>query len=187
MNEKEILRKSILNALKTMTDDELEQRAEPLYERFMQQPIIQDAKTVALTISMAHELPTRPLIEKLWSLSKTIVVPRVSCSKARLMDFYILSSFENLVTSSFGVLEPDLTTAKQIDKALIDVTVVPGVAFNNKGYRIGYGGGYYDTFLEKYPSIATISLLYDFQLHQKVHEEPHDQRVDYLIIEGDNG
>ncbi|GAK06480.1 5-formyltetrahydrofolate cyclo-ligase [Geomicrobium sp. JCM 19038] len=85
------------------------------------------------------------------------------------------------------MLEPDLTTAKQIDKALIDVTVVPGVAFNNKGYRIGYGGGYYDTFLEKYPSIATISLLYDFQLHQKVHEEPHDQRVDYLIIEGDNG
>nr|WP_265182472.1 5-formyltetrahydrofolate cyclo-ligase [Geomicrobium sp. JCM 19055] len=59
VNEKEILRKSILNALKTMTDDELEQRAEPLYERFMQQPIIQDAKTVALTISMAHELPTR--------------------------------------------------------------------------------------------------------------------------------
>ncbi|GAK01784.1 5-formyltetrahydrofolate cyclo-ligase [Geomicrobium sp. JCM 19055] len=103
------------------------------------------------------------------------------------MDFYILSSFENLVTSSFGVLEPDATSAKQIDKALIDVVVVPGVAYDDKGFRVGYGGGYYDTFLEEYPRIATMSLLYDFQLQRKVHVEPHDQRVDYLIIEGEKG
>ena len=71
-----------------MSVTEREQRAEPLYERFMKQPNIQDAKTVALTVSTAHELPTKPLIEKLWSLSKTVVVPRVSRSKARHMDFY---------------------------------------------------------------------------------------------------
>ena len=117
---------------------------------------------------------------------KRVALPRVRTDEAaRRLDFYEVASLEKCLTQGvFGILEPDPAKTRLIEPANIDCILVPGVAFDNAGRRLGRGKGYYDRFLGGAArNAAKIGLAFSFQLIERVPAEAHDQRVDEVITD----
>src|SRR5690625_5859264 len=100
----------------------------------------------------------------------------------RTLIFYKISSFEQIEKQHHGLQEPNPDKATAMQKSQIDLLIVPGLVFNKAGFRIGFGGGYYDRFLVDFPH-ETLSLLSQSQLINKIPVEHFDKPVEYLIVE----
>jgi 5-formyltetrahydrofolate cyclo-ligase len=174
-------RERVLNQLKLMSDQSFDDQCRKIRESLFQADQWKRTGTVALTLSMGREVETRPIIRRAWKEHKHVVVPKCD-SKHKILQFYRLSSFDQLQRGFYGLMEPDPEKSERVFPSEIDLTVVPGVVFDRKGYRIGYGGGYYDRFLSNYCG-ETLSLLLSCQLCSGIPVEAHDQRVGMLITE----
>lgn len=137
-------------------------------------------KNIFIYIGFGSEIDTKRYIERFWQDNKTVVVPRTNIEKKE-MDVVKIDSFDNLVEDKYGILEPD-QSKKSFNKDKIDLVIMPGVAFDKDGGRVGYGGGYYDKFLKTISKdIKKIALCYDFQIISKVPLDPYDIKVDDII------
>lgn len=116
-------------------------------DRVCATPSFQEADVVLTYLSFGAEIDTRGIIERAWQLGKAVALPR--CVGPRRMRWFRVESFDNLETSSFGVDEPRIDEAAEQQLATGEnmVALVPGLAFDARGYRLGYGGGFYDTLL----------------------------------------
>ena len=141
----------------------------------------QNSKTIAITVSNFPEVETWQIIKRGWEEGKNIVVPKCSPSDKRLI-FYKLDSFDQLEKVFFGLFEPNPPKTVRVEKEDIELVVVPGLAFMRNGYRLGFGGGYYDRFLEQYNGM-TASLAFQEQLVEKVPVEQFDLPVSKIISE----
>lgn len=173
---KKVLRKQTLQELKSLSAEEKEVMDAWLTEQLLLHPFYKEAKTIATYLSFPHEFQTARLIEEAQKDGKNILIPK-TYSQGK-MDF-VLYKPEQLEKNSFGLLEPqgDFTI---LEPSQIDLIHVPGLAFNPSDYRIGYGGGYYDRYLEHFPG-HTISTIYPCQI-QNFHPEPHDVPVKEVIM-----
>ena len=173
------LRKKILQEMKTLSQEQKQAMDRDLTERFLQHPFYQEAKVIATYLSFPHEFQTQELIEQALKDDKKVLIPK-TYPKGR-MDFVVYDP-QQLAKTSFGLLEPqgDLEVVKP---SQIDLIHVPGLAFTTEGYRIGYGGGYYDRYLEHFAG-HTMSTIYPCQV-QEFNFENHDIPVqEVLIYEG---
>ena len=173
------LRKKILQEMKTLSQEQKQAMDRDLTERFLQHPFYQEAKVIATYLSFPHEFQTQELIEQALKDGKKVLIPK-TYPKGR-MEFVVYHP-QQLVKTSFGLLEPkgDLEV---VDPSQIDLIHVPGLAFTTGGYRIGYGGGYYDRYLEHFAG-HTMSTIYPCQV-QGFNLEDHDIPVqEVLIYEG---
>ncbi|TCI29550.1 5-formyltetrahydrofolate cyclo-ligase [Exiguobacterium sp. SL-10] len=134
-----------------------------------------EANTVAVTLALDLEIDTLPLIRSAWKAGKSVFVPKVT---KQGLTFHEIHSFEDLEPGVMGILEPTTSATTRA----IDVCIVPGRVFERSGYRIGWGGGYYDRFLASYEGV-TVSLAYDVQLLDEVPIEPHDIPVEFIVTE----
>ena len=173
---KKALRKQVLQELKSLSKEEKQSINYWLTDQFFQHPFYKESKTIATYLSFPHEFQTAKLIEQAQKDGKTILIPKTYPQGK--MDL-VLYEPEKLERNSFGLLEPqgDFTI---LEPSQIDLIHVPGLAFNSSGYRIGYGGGYYDRYLSNYSS-NTISTLYPCQI-QNFYPDPHDIPVKEVII-----
>ncbi|GAY75298.1 5-formyltetrahydrofolate cyclo-ligase [Sporolactobacillus inulinus] len=180
-SQKKSLRNQILHAMESLDDAVFTEKCKQIRERLFDTAIWHDAQVIGITLSVGREVETMAIITRAWTENKRIVVPKCN-PKAHSMTFYGLDTFSQLESSFYGLMEPDpKKTQKQATDA-IDLLIVPGVVFNHEGYRIGYGGGYYDRFLEGFKGI-TASLLLEQQFNERLPVEPHDQQVGWLITE----
>ncbi|QDI89822.1 5-formyltetrahydrofolate cyclo-ligase [Salicibibacter halophilus] len=180
MNKKEI-RVYVREQFSMLASEEREKRGREIHGELFGQSFWKQARIVAVTVDTYQEIPTRPIIEKAWREGKTIVVPKVDRERHQL-DFYTLTSFLHLENGNHGLQEPMPSKCEQIAKENIDFVIVPGLAFNRAGYRIGFGGGYYDRFLENYQG-KTAALAFSFQLFPSLPIETHDLPVHHLVTE----
>ena len=173
---KKALRKQVLQELKSLSKEEKEVMGAWLTEQLLLHPFYKEAKTIATYLSFPHEFQTARLIEKAQKDGKTILIPKTYPHGK--MDF-VLYEPKKLERNSFGLLEPqgDFTI---VETSKIDLIHVPGLAFNPSRYRVGYGGGYYDRYLNHFPG-HTISTLYPCQI-QDFHPDPHDIPVEEVLI-----
>ena len=155
----------------------LEQYSQQICEKLLRCDDIKKAKTIFTYVSMGSEVDTRAFIEALLSMGKKVCVP-VVCGRELSLSY--MESFEDLATSKFGIPEPSPEAFTPCGEGEVDVAVVPGLAFDKKGFRIGYGGGYYDKILPRISAVR-IGICYDFCLVDDVFPKPHDVRVDYVI------
>ncbi|KRL04719.1 5-formyltetrahydrofolate cyclo-ligase [Liquorilactobacillus oeni] len=118
-----------------------------LYQKLFALASWKNAKMVAVTLSSGSEIDTKPLILQAWLQNKDICIPRIF--PQRQIRFFKLEKQSKIEKSSFGVLQP-AKTEKEVSKEKIELVIVPGLAFTQKGERIGFGGGYYDRFLANY-------------------------------------
>lgn len=175
MRKKEI-RSNILTIMKAFTDEDKVKADQWLKEQLFTSPSYQKARRIGIVLSMPHEVDTYKIIEDSLSKNKEIFVPNTDYS-SHSMNFKELKDLSTLKKDEKGIYYVSENTEITDD---LDLVVVPGVAFREDGYRIGYGGGYFDRFLSN-SNASTLSLLYDFQLtHFEI--ESHDQPVDKLII-----
>ena len=173
---KKSLRKQVLQELKSLSKEKKEVMDAWLTEQLLLHPFYKKAKTIATYLSFPHEFQTAELIEQAQKDGKTILIPKTYPQGK--MDL-VLYEPEKLEKNSFGLLEPQ-GEAIVFVPSQIDLIHVPGLAFNTSGYRVGYGGGYYDRYLEQF-SGHSISTIFPCQI-QDFHPDPHDIPVEEVLI-----
>ena len=174
------LRKKILQEMKTLSQEQKQAMDRDLTERFLQHPFYQETKTIATYLSFPHEFQTQELIEQALKDGKKVLIPK-TYPKGH-MDFVVYNP-QQLVKTSFGLLEPQ-GDLEVVDASQIDLIHVPGLAFTREGYRIGYGGGYYDRYLELFTG-HTLSTVYPCQIRDFI-PEGHDIPVQEVLIDEGN-
>lgn len=178
---KKELRLQTLAMLDQISAEEFNRHASLLHEHVLQLSEWKQAKTIALTMSRGKEIPTMPLIEKAWEEGKTVCIP--TCfPKTKEMVFYEYTPETKMTSSYFGLLEPDPLESTVVHKEAIDLIIVPGVCFDQRGYRIGFGGGYYDRYLADYHGV-TIALCLSLQQTRHIPVEAHDIPVSMIVSE----
>lgn len=132
--------------------------------------------TILIYVSYKSEVSTLKLIKELLK-TKKVAVPKV---EGKIMNFYYINSFSDLTLGYHGILEPSpMRPVKDYSSA---ICITPGLCFSSDGYRLGYGGGYYDKFLEEHP-VYTIGLAYHKCLIKRLPHEPHDKKIDEIITD----
>ena len=142
----------------------------------------QRAKQVFCYASLPGEAETGTLTERILQDGKILALPRVSNGEIR---FYRVDSLSRLQPGCFKVAEPDASCV-EIEPDGSGILVMPGVAFDKEKRRVGYGGGYYDRYLEKYGKcfLRKLALAYDFQIFDFLDEAVFDRRPDEIITAG---
>ena len=172
---KKELRQTVLNRMKKLSGKEKEQADSWLTQRLLSSAAYQKAQVIATYLSMPHEVSTAAFIKQAQLDGKRVLVPK-TYGQGRMI--FVDYDESRLQKSSFGLMEP--TSEEAVEKTEIDLIHVPGVVFNSQGFRIGYGGGYYDRYLANFIG-ASISSIYSFQ---KSDFEPnyHDIAVKEVLI-----
>ncbi len=144
-------------------------------------PAFSTARTLMLYASMRDEVPTHTLIERLLSAGRRVALPIVRRGD-KTLTLSCLSSLDDLRPAQFGVPEPMPHTRQVCTPSSVEVALIPGLAFDMQGHRLGHGLGYYDRFL---PSLSCpkIGLAYDVQIAPRLPREAHDHPVDYIVSE----
>ena len=174
------LRKQVLQDMKAIPREQKQAMDQALTERFLKHPFYQEAKVIGTYLSFPHEFQTQELIEQALRDGKKVLIPK-TYPKGR-MDFVVYDA-QQLVKTSFGLLEPQ-GNLEVVAASQIDLIHVPGLAFTREGYRIGYGGGYYDRYLEHFPD-HTLSTVYPCQIRD-FSPENHDIPVQEVLIDEGN-
>ncbi len=146
-------------------------------------PEFDAAATVLLTLAFRSEWDTRPLVDSALAARKTVVVPRVN-TQTRMLELYAIADPDrDVVAGHLGIPEPR-RERPQVPRDAIEFVLVPGVAFDLCGRRLGYGGGYYDRLLPLLsPRAARVAGAFDLQLVEHVPAAPHDVAVDSIVTE----
>lgn len=139
-----------------------------------------DVECVALYVDFKKEVLTSAIFKALKKKGKTIVYPRIH-RKKKILEFFRVDDLRKLKKASYAMLEPHPLN-KKIPLEAIQVIAVPGVAFDQRGYRLGYGKGYYDRILKQMNAIK-IGLAFDFQRVKRISRDRWDQPVDLLMTE----
>ena len=150
-----------------------------IQQRLLAAECFSRAEILALYSPINNEVRTEQLLAVARSQGKQVCYPRVIGDS---LQFVVIRSLTELQTGAFGVAEP--TGDCLLESRQIDLLVVPGVAFDRDGFRLGYGKGFYDRELSRMTrSTVSVGLCYDFQLCDSLPVEEHDQQLDYVATE----
>jgi len=136
------------------------------------------ARLVLGYMAMDEEIDPAPAIASFEARGTTVAYPRIAGPGA--LTLHLLRTTGDIETGRLGIRQPVLTSPR-VDPADVDLVIVPGVAFDVLGGRLGFGGGYYDRLLERMPDALRVGLAFDEQLLGAVPREPHDARVDVVV------
>jgi len=185
MNTKEYkrnIRKEVLMKRSKMKAEEKELKDNIILEKLFETNLYKNARNIFTYISFGDEINTIKLIERALKDNKNISVPK-TYRETRTMNAIFIPCLKELKENHMGILEP-IDDSIVIKKEDIDLIIVPGVVFDKDFNRIGYGGGYYDRYLEDiaYKNNKVV-LAYDFQIVDKIEKEEHDVKVDIIITD----
>jgi 5-formyltetrahydrofolate cyclo-ligase len=141
------------------------------------------ARTVMGYWSIGSEIDTQPFLHAVLDQAKTLILPKIN-RPAGVLDLYQVTNLEtDLQTGIWNIREPNPTICKPAIATQIDLILVPGVAFDRQGGRLGHGKGYYDKLLAQCPQAYKIAAAFEAQVFDKVPTDPHDIPIDALITE----
>ena len=182
MAGKEEIRERILKCRNRMTPEEIAAKSAEIVLRLTGLPEIREAAVLMIYLSFGSEVRTDGILRWAWGKGKRIVVPRCRPDEKGLRPC-LLSGFSELETGHYGIREPKAEQVHAVPVEEIDVVFVPAVAFDRRGFRVGYGGGYYDHFLPEAPRAARIGAAFACQMVGRIPAGPHDIPVDRIVTE----
>ncbi|MBO7444806.1 MAG: 5-formyltetrahydrofolate cyclo-ligase [Bacteroidales bacterium] len=168
MDKKE-LRQYIRQQKKLRTPEELAQQSVRIMQKLAVHPLFVTAQRVMLYASLPDEVQTLDFLRD-WYTRKTIILPTVVGDDIVPV---MMRPEDVMRVGEYNILEP---TGEPYE-GTFDLIVVPGMAFDDRGHRLGRGKGYYDRFLAQHPAVPTIGLCFDFQQVEEIPVEPHDKPV----------
>lgn len=166
------IRNSIKTELKEKWDKEI-------YDNLINSQEYKTSKYIFIYVSVKNEVNTIPIINKALSDNKIVAVPKV-IPQQKIMSARIIENIDSLVSGYYGIPEPSLE-AEIMEPSIIDLIVIPGVAFDKTGGRLGYGGGYYDKYLKEEIKAHRVGICYLCQLADRIPLEENDKLVSKLI------
>ncbi|HEY8449226.1 MAG TPA: 5-formyltetrahydrofolate cyclo-ligase [Bacillota bacterium] len=182
---KDRLRRRLVAAWANLGREELERAAAAAVSHLQRLEEWQAAHTVFTYIATRRELPTAPLIRAALHQGKQVAAPRITAPGVMIP--YSVRRLEALVPGRYGILAPDPQVEVPLDPTEIELVIVPGLAFDRWGRRLGRGGGYYDRFLEvlrrRAPAARAVGYTLARFVLRRLPVHPHDQAVDILVTE----
>lgn len=178
--EKKRIRRDVLAVRDALPREAVAEMSQRICRHFSRLPLVENCHSVMIFLGFGSEVDTDYIIRWLWQENKRVLVP-LCIPKTREMVIYPITDFVDLEPGYMGIREPkrDLPAA---GKEEIDLVVVPAVAFDRRGYRVGYGGGYYDRFLAGM-DVPTVGLAFSCQMIPEAPKGPYDQAVEGILTE----
>lgn len=185
--EKCALRQAMLQRRRTQPPTQATALGVCAQRALLASPAWREAGCVALYVAVRGELPTRLLLDDAWARGVTVLLPRCKADAPGLMDFVVCHGPQELAPGAHGIAEP-LPSLPVADMPRLPpgpgLVLVPGVAFDKQGARLGMGGGYYDRILERLPtSWRCVGLCFGWQVLERLPRDPWDKPVDALCTE----
>ena len=175
MNKQE-LRRAIRERKRAMTEEEIVERSNALAEKFYNSPAYQAASTIYGYLPYNQGVRTVPMLQRALDEGKRVAVPKVYGEEMR---FIYLEDLTQVSKGYAGIPEPIADAPVADDQRAL--VLMPGLAFDPQGHRIGYGGGFYDRFLAQEPHHPTLALCYEFQMQAHLDTEEFDIPVDTVL------
>ena len=178
--EKKLLRNKILLIRDSLEEEVKNNMDYEIYKKLIDSELYLNANNIFIYMSFGKEIETKNIINKALKDKKKVYIPKIY-KEDKSMRAIRLKSLAELKENSMGILEP-IDDSDYINKEQLDLILVPGVVFDLSGHRIGYGGGYYDRYLEDIKAIRNkLVLAYDLQVIDFIDSEIHDIKFDYII------
>jgi 5-formyltetrahydrofolate cyclo-ligase len=182
--ERHNLRKKILRERDQLGADDRCEKSRAIAEKVWGLPQMEGWNTLFMYVNFRSEVETLDLIKKCLQHGKQVAVPLVNGANSTMIPLQISDPDMDLKPGYYGISEPDPRKAPPVEGGEIDAVIIPGSVFDVNGGRLGYGGGYYDRFLQNIaPRACRIGLAFEMQIVDSVPLEPHDQPLDYLVTE----
>lgn len=180
MSDKDVLRKRLLELRNQLPPQYIEESSRAICQKLREHPFFQQSNTIAFYMPFRNEVDVRPLMELAFQLGKQVVLPRVE-RKTRQLQGYRVDSMCDCQVGAYGILEPPEVEERLVKGEELEAVIVPGVAFDLQGFRLGYGGGYYDRWFAGPLKAWRIGVAYPEQIVPTVYPEPHDQPLHLLV------
>jgi len=178
---KELIRMKHLQYRNSLSEKKIGAKSAAITEKLFSLPEFQQAKAVLFYASFGNEVQTMEMIEKALALGKTVCVP-VTSFREKKIEISQISGIAELKEKPNGLVEPETVRACPIEE--IGLVVVPGIAFDQRGCRIGYGGGFYDRLLLKAPrNLKAVGLCFNQNIEDKLPAESHDVKMNKIVTE----
>lgn len=179
VNLKKDIRTQVKKYRKEATADQIEKNSQLICKKFLELQEYRQADTIFAYVDCKNEVQTRNVIRQCWIDGKKVAVPKVF---GQIMKYYYIHSFDDLEAGYFGIMEPKDDKLQEADcpEALM---ILPGVAFDVKRHRVGYGGGFYDRYLEAHSKMKKVAFAFEFQMFEEVPYEKFDIQPEKIITE----
>jgi 5-formyltetrahydrofolate cyclo-ligase len=183
VDEKKQLRRSMKKQLENLSFPLYEDYSYKIAEKLFKDKNWLEAKSIGITISKPPEVDTLQIIRKAWEQGKQIAIPKCNPETRKLV-FRTFTRFSQLEMVYSGLYEPVVSMTEEVNADALDLLIVPGLAFTKSGFRLGFGGGYYDRYLGEHKK-QTVSLAFSQQVVAQLPVEPHDLPVSKIITEAE--
>lgn len=181
---KKDFRKKVIEYRNNKDTDFISTNSQKITEKLLSMNCIKDANTIMLYLDFNNEVSTYSLIKKLLNLGKIVSSPITLKEERKLIPSQITDLKNGIQYGAYNIREPKPECSPAINIKDLDVVIVPAVAYDKNCYRLGYGGGFYDRFLENLRKDAvTIGIAFDLQIFDEVPKEAHDAQLDYIVTE----
>lgn len=195
LETKKEIRRTALKRRQKLPENVRRKYSHMITERVLRHPFFQCADIVLCYVAFREEVDTEELMHHIWKSGKTLAVPKVHGENH--MKFYEICSMDELKPGYQGILEPDTDKSQRLPiinisqkpadtaygKENTPVMILPGSAFDRSGNRIGYGGGFYDAYLQRNPYFYKIGLAFSVQCVERIPAEIYDVGVDVVLTE----
>lgn len=173
---KKEIRRYFLNFKNRLDKETKNSYDQKILANILDSDLYKNAQSIFVYLSRDFEIDTRAFIERALADGKTLCVPKIK--RKMVMDAVVLEKIEDLVMGDFDI---ETTKGNKVIEAP-DLTLVPGLCFDDNKHRVGFGGGYYDYYLANHDS-TYLGLFYSQSKMDKIPDEDHDQKLDYIVTE----
>ncbi len=182
--KKQEIRNEISTFITSLTDDQRKANTQIIESRLFEFANFLESKIVMLYVNAENEVSTENIIKRAREFNKIVVLPVFNATKSSIRLMKVDNPDKELTVGARGILEPNLDKCKAVPMDCIDIAIVPGIAMDEKGGRIGPGDGIYDRIIPDLPmTTRKVGLVFEGQLIPQVPMESHDKHVDIIITE----
>ncbi len=171
-----------MRRLQQQREEQRHRRSQAIWRQVQRLKAFREAKTVCCYVALPYEVQTWRMIEQMLARGKRVVVPLAQPRTKRLRLSEVRDPARDLARGAFGVWEPVRPALRPVAVRDLDLVLVPGLAFDRRGHRLGHGHGYFDRFLARVPkATSTVGLAYRFQLLDRLPAATHDRAVQTIL------
>jgi 5-formyltetrahydrofolate cyclo-ligase len=180
---KDVIRKQMLDIRNKLSDSEVNSLSETIFLNLRGNSFLNSSSHVMVYLDFKHEAKTDAIINYCLEQNKKVYIP-ICIPETHEVCISRITSLNELQSGHFGIREPMIQHIRLSDSSLIDLVLVPGVAFDKEGNRAGFGAGYYDRFMKRLqPGAVKAALAFSFQVVDLVPSDEYDIPVDYIVTE----
>jgi 5-formyltetrahydrofolate cyclo-ligase len=181
---KEQIRKDIAKAINGVTEKQRAEKTKAIEARLFGFANFLEARIVLLYIDRENEVRSKNILKGAYAFNKIVVLPAFEDERHKVSVFKVDHPEKDLLAGPRGVAQPNPARCKPVPLQKIDIAIIPGLAFDEKGARIGSGQGYYDRFIPDLPATTRkVALAFEEQIIPQAPTEPHDKHVDIIITD----